>query len=131
MEVALWEAGFHLLAVLEVWVVLRVMPGGETTSLQDAFLMETTGRFITVAFKFVPYRLGVDEIGSGSIAQLIGLGASAGVALALVRRVRILVLNVVGIVLLARDRRALNRPHVRPPSAPPLRSYPACATLNV
>ena len=105
VEVALWEAGFHLLAVLEVWVVLRVMPGGETTSLQDAFLMETTGRFITVAFKFVPYRLGVDEIGSGSIAQLIGLGASAGVALALVRRVRILVLNVVGIVLLARDRR--------------------------
>jgi hypothetical protein len=90
---------------VEVWVILRVMPGGSATSLQDAFLMETTGRFITVAFKFVPYRLGVDEMGSGSIAQLIGLGGPTGVALALVRRVRILLLNVLGIAVLARDRR--------------------------
>jgi Lysylphosphatidylglycerol synthase TM region len=103
-QVALLEAAFHVLAVAEVWVILRVMPGGSTTSLQDAFLMETTGRFITVAFKFVPYRLGVDEMGSGSIAQLIGLGGTSGVALALVRRVRILLLNVVGIAVLARDR---------------------------
>jgi hypothetical protein len=33
---------------------------------------------------------------------LLGLGAPTGVALALVRRVRILLLNAVGIVLLAR-----------------------------
>jgi hypothetical protein len=105
-QVISWEALFHVLAVLEVWLILRVMPGGSATSLQDAFLMETTGRFITVAFKFVPYRLGIDEIGSGSIAQFIGLGASAGVALALVRRIRILLLNALGIVILARDRRA-------------------------
>ena len=103
-QVASLEVLFHVLAVLEVWLILRVMPGGSATSLQDAFLMETTGRFITVAFKFVPYRLGVDEMGSGSIAQLIGLGASSGVALALVRRVRILLLNAVGIVVLARAR---------------------------
>jgi len=105
-EVMSWEAAFHVLAVLEVWLILRVMPGGSTASVQDAFLMETTGRFITVAFKFVPYRLGIDEVGSGSIAQLIGLGAPAGVALALVRRIRILLLNALGIVLLARDRRS-------------------------
>ena len=105
MEVALCEAAFHAIAVLEVWLILRVMPGGERTSLTDAFLMEATGRLITVTFKFVPYRLGVDELGSGSIAQVIGLGAPSGVALALVRRVRILLLNIVGIVLLARDRR--------------------------
>jgi hypothetical protein len=67
--------------------------------------METTGRFITVAFKFVPYRLGIDEMGSGSIAQFIGLGTSSGVALALVRRIRILLLNALGIVVLARGRR--------------------------
>jgi Lysylphosphatidylglycerol synthase TM region len=104
VQVAAWEASFHVLAVLEVWLILRVMPGGANTSFQDAFLMETTGRFITVAFKFIPYRLGVDEMGSGSVAQFIGLGASSGVALALVRRIRILVLNLGGIVLLARDR---------------------------
>jgi hypothetical protein len=105
VEVTLCQAGFHVLAVLEVWLILRVMPGGAGTSLVDAFLMEATGRFITIAFKFVPYRLGVDELGSGSIAQVVGIGAPAGVALALVRRVRILLLNMVGIVLLARDRR--------------------------
>jgi hypothetical protein len=105
IEVALCQATFHALAVLEVWLILRVMPAGAGTSFADAFLMEATGRFITIAFKFVPYRLGVDELGSGSIAQVIGIGAPAGVALALVRRVRILLLNIVGIVLLARDRR--------------------------
>jgi hypothetical protein len=104
-QVAALEALFHVLAVLEVWLILRVMPGGSGTSLENAFLMETTGRLITVAFKFVPYRLGVDEMGSGSVAQLIGLGAPSGVALALVRRVRILLLNALGIVVLARGRR--------------------------
>jgi hypothetical protein len=105
-HVAGWEALFHVAAVAEVWLVLRALPGGQTTTVIDAFLLETTGRFITVAFKFIPYRLGVDEIGSGSVSQLLGLGAPAGVALALVRRVRILLLNAVGIGLLARDRRA-------------------------
>jgi hypothetical protein len=105
-QVSAWEVAFHALAVLEVWVILRVMPGGGTVTFQDAFLMETTGRFITVAFKFVPYRLGIDEMGSGSIAQFIGLGTSFGVALALVRRIRILLLNALGIVVLARDRRS-------------------------
>ncbi len=99
------EMAFHLLAVIEVWLILRLMPGGGATAIQEAFLMETTGRFITVAFKFVPYRLGIDEMGSGSVAQLLGLGASTGVALALVRRVRILILNLVGILVLARARR--------------------------
>jgi hypothetical protein len=104
-HVALWEAFFHVAAVAEVWLVLTTMSGGEGTTLVDAFLMETTGRFITVAFKFIPYRLGIDEMGSGSVSQLLGLGTSAGVTLALVRRTRILALNAVGIGLLARDRR--------------------------
>jgi hypothetical protein len=103
VHVATWEALFHVAAVAEVWLILRTMPGGERVSVQEAFLLETAGRFITVAFKFIPYRLGVDEIGSGSVSQLLGLGSATGVALALVRRVRILLLNAVGIVLLARS----------------------------
>ena len=63
---------------LEVWLILRTMPAGAHVSLADAFLMETAGRFITVAFKFIPYRLGVDELGSGSVSQLLGLGAPTG-----------------------------------------------------
>ena len=102
LHVSAWEGLFHVAAVAEVWLILRTMPGGERIALTDAFLMETAGRFITVAFKFIPYRLGVDEMGSGSVSQLLGLGAPTGVALALVRRVRILLLNAAGIVLLAR-----------------------------
>lgn len=101
-HVAFWETLFHVAAVAEVWLVLKALPGGSAVTLVEAFLMETTGRFITVAFKFVPYRLGIDEMGSGSISDLLGLGASAGVALALVRRIRILILNAIGVAILVR-----------------------------
>ena len=60
--------------------------------------MESAGRFVTVAFKFVPYRLGIDEAGSGAVSQVLGLGPAMGVTLALVRRLRIIVLNAVGVV---------------------------------
>ncbi len=102
LRIALWEASFHVAAVLEVWLVLRLLPGGEGTGLVDAFLLESAGRFVTVVFKFIPYRLGVDEAGSGAVAQVLGMGPVTGVTLALVRRLRILVLNAIGLVVLAR-----------------------------
>jgi hypothetical protein len=100
-HVAMWETIFHIFAVAEVYVVLRSLPGAEPT-LVDAFLLESAGRFVTVAFKFIPYRLGIDEAGSGAVAQVIGIGPAAGVTLALVRRLRILVLNAFGLIRLAR-----------------------------
>ena len=102
LTIAAWEAAFHVAAVAEVWVILQAIPGLAAFTLADAFVLEAAGRFITVAFKFVPYRLGVDEVGSGSVAQVLGLGAPTGVALAIVRRVRILLINGVGMALLAR-----------------------------
>ncbi len=101
-HVAAWEATFHVAAVAEVWLVLRLLPGGGDATLVDAFLLESAGRFVTIAFKFIPYRLGIDEAGSGAVAQAIGMGPAAGVTLALVRRLRILVLNAAGLVRLAR-----------------------------
>lgn len=101
-RVLVWEAAFHVAAVAEVWLVLRLLPGGEQTTLVDAFLMESTGRFVMIAFKFVPYRLGIDEAGSGAVAQVLGMNPATGVTLALVRRIRIIVLNAVGLLRLAR-----------------------------
>ena len=101
-HVAVWETVFHIAAVAEVWLVLRLLPGAAGATLVDAFLLESAGRFVTVAFKFIPYRLGIDEAGSGAVAQVIGIGPAAGVTLALVRRLRILVLNAFGLVRLAR-----------------------------
>jgi len=100
-RVVLWEATFHITAVAEVWLVLRLLPSAANATLIDAFLLESTGRFVTIAFKFIPYRLGIDEAGSGAVAQVMGFGPAAGVTLALVRRLRILVLNAFGLVRLA------------------------------
>ena len=102
LRVVSWEAAFHVLAVSEVWVVLRLLPGGGEIALADAFLMESAGRFVTIAFKFVPYRLGIDEAGSGAVAEVLGLSAATGVTLALVRRLRIVVLNVLGLLRVLR-----------------------------
>jgi hypothetical protein len=99
-----WETAFHVAAVAEVWLVLRLLPGGEQSTLIDAFLMESTGRFVMIAFKFVPYRLGIDEAGSGAVAQVLGLNPATGVTLALVRRLRIIFLNIFGLIRLAGPR---------------------------
>jgi hypothetical protein len=99
LRVVSWEALFHVLAVTEVWLVLRRLA---PVTIADAFVMEAVGRFVTVAFKFVPYRVGIDEAGSGAVSQVIGLSSTAGVALALIRRIRILVLNAVGLVVWVR-----------------------------
>ena len=96
---ALWEVAFHVAAVAEVFVVLRLLVPDIT--LTEAFLLESAGRFVTVAFKFVPYRLGIDEAGSGAVASVLGLPPVTGVTLALVRRIRIIVLNAIGLVLLS------------------------------
>ena len=104
LRVVAWDVLFHCLAVFEVWLVLRLLPGGDTITIADAFLMESAGRFVTVAFKFVPYRLGIDEAGSGAVSQVLGLGPATGVTLALVRRLRIIVLNAVGVLKLAHGR---------------------------
>ncbi len=99
-----WQTAFHLGAVLEVWIILRALQGG-TASLADAFVLESTGRLVTVLFKVIPFRVGVDEIGAAVVAAALGLPASHGVALALVRKLRILVWNALGLIVLARARR--------------------------
>ena len=81
--------------------VLRLLVPDIT--LTEAFLLESAGRFVTVAFKFVPYRLGIDEAGSGAVASVLGLPPVTGVTLALVRRIRIIVLNAIGLLLLIRQ----------------------------
>ena len=103
-RVAAWESLFHVAAVTEVFLVLRLLPAGRTVSLIDAFVLETAGRLIVVAFKFVPYRLGVDEAGAALVARALTLDPAVGVALALVRRIRILCWNAVGLIALARRR---------------------------
>ena len=99
-HVIVWEAAFHVAAVAEVFLVMTLLPGGGATTLLDAFVLETAGRLIVVAFKFVPYRLGVDEAGTALVARALAIDPAIGVTLALVRRLRILFWNGIGIGLL-------------------------------
>jgi hypothetical protein len=103
LAVFLLEVGFHALAVVEVWLTLGwILPTGSHPSLLGAFVLESTNRLITVVFKFVPLRVGVDELGTGAVAALLTLGPAAGVTLAVIRKGRTLCWTAVGVGLLVR-----------------------------
>ena len=92
-------------AVLEIYFLLRLLVGhGDRTWLM-ALVLGTVERLIMIAFKFVPLRLGVDHAGSGSIAEILGIGAAVGVTIATVRTARNLFWAALGLALLARSTR--------------------------
>jgi hypothetical protein len=95
-----WEAAFHAAGVLEILVAITLMTGG-WPGLRVAFILEAVNRLITVAFKFVPLRLGVDEAGTGALTAVLGLGPATGVTLAVVRKLRVLAWNGAGLAVLA------------------------------
>jgi hypothetical protein len=95
------EIGFHALGVAEVYATLWMLDGSAPPVL-TAFILETANRLITVVFKFVPLRLGVDEAGTVGFARIIGLSAQTGLSLAIIRRVRVLFWAAVGGILLVR-----------------------------
>jgi len=97
--VAAWELTFHALAVLEIYIVLSLI-SEVSPSLLDAFIFESSNRFITAAFKVVPMRIGIDEAGTAAFAELLSFGTTTGVTLALIRKARMLVWMAVGMILL-------------------------------
>ena len=108
VPLALLELSFHVLAILEVFLVLSVVSDQPTTMLH-AFVFESTNRFISFAFRFVPLRIGVDEAGSGMFADLLALGTATGVTLAIVRKGRILVWIAIGVLFLVRHGLSVRR----------------------
>ena len=59
---------------------MLLIPGTARLALL-AVILETVERLITIAFKFVPLLLGVDQFGSGQMAELLGLGSALGITL--------------------------------------------------
>lgn len=111
----LLELGFHALGVAEkyltLWLILPSPP-----SLLTSFILEAADRFITVAFKFVPFQIGVGEIGTALATQLLGLGAAPGVTISIVRKARMGLWSLAGTALLVRQglsaRRVLEDPEL-------------------
>ncbi|MSO45964.1 MAG: hypothetical protein EXQ59_04265 [Acidobacteria bacterium] len=102
----LWRAfvldlGFHLLGVAEVSLTLRWLLGDRSPTLVQAIAFEALNRVVTVAFKFVPFRIGVDEALSGAVAPMLAVNPAAGVSLAVVRKVRSLFWSAVGLGIIA------------------------------
>ena len=99
------EFSFHAAAVLEIYFLLMLLAGGGgERMLLNALVLGTVERLITIAFKFVPLRLGVDHIGAGSVAGLLGIGAATGITIATVRTARNLTWAAAGLTLLLATR---------------------------
>ena len=106
-QMALAEIAFHALSLAESWFVLYLVTGGASSSVSgslliEALILDSVSRVINVAFKMVPMRLGVDEISSEMVGVAIGLGSGAGLVVALVRKIRMLVWAAVGLLLWTR-----------------------------
>jgi hypothetical protein len=91
---------FHLLAVLEVFLALTWLLGAGPTLVQ-AVIFESVNRLVIVVFKFVPFRIGVDEALTGALAPILSVDPAAGVTLAVVRKVRSLFWAAVGLGVIA------------------------------
>ena len=92
---------FHALAVLEVYITLQWLLGDRSPTLVQAIVFEALNRVITAAFKFVPFRVGIDEASAGALAPILSVNPAAGVALAVVRKVRNLAWAAIGLILVA------------------------------
>jgi hypothetical protein len=106
------HALFHVCALLEVYATLWwLMPAAPTVS--QALIFSALDRVIIVLFKFVPFRIGVDEASSGGMAALLGWPTAVGVTLAIVKKVRSLAWTGVGLLLIA------SHPAQAPPAGDP------------
>ncbi|MDE3156279.1 MAG: flippase-like domain-containing protein [Acidobacteriota bacterium] len=94
------EILFHVSAVFEGWIVLALL--GVHPTLLMAFVLEYVDRVIVIVFKFVPLRLGIDEVGTGLATDMLGMGTAPGVALAIIRKARVLFWTALGVVFLMR-----------------------------
>ena len=110
------ELGFHALGVTEIYLTLWLL-SGTPPALLIAFLFETANRLITVVFKIIPLRFGVDEVGTAGFGILIGFPPETGLALAIIRKARMLFWAAAGGILLVREGLSGRARSVQIPSA--------------
>ena len=99
-----WDVCFHVLAVYEAFFVLGWLLGDRSPTLAQAVVFEALNRLVTIAFNFVPFRVGVDEALSGALAPVLAINPAAGVTLAVIRKVRNLCWAGIGLLLILAHR---------------------------
>jgi hypothetical protein len=98
--VAALQATYHALAIAETYIALHFLNvAGATWTAAAAF--ELLNRGVTIAFKMVPMRVGVDEASAALMATHLAINPATGVMLALVRKLRVLCWTAVGLLAIA------------------------------
>ena len=88
----------HFLSVFEAYLAMRLL--GIDVTWASAFIVESLTKAVNFVFFLIPGTVGAYEGGNSLIFTLLGFGAGAGVALALVRRGGILFWTFIGGILL-------------------------------
>jgi Lysylphosphatidylglycerol synthase TM region len=79
---------WHMLAILEVYIILRFM--GAKVAMSGAFIVEALTKVINLVGALNPGNVGTYEGGNMLIAKIFGVTGTAGLTLALCRRLRTL-----------------------------------------
>jgi len=94
------ETAAQVPLVLELALLLHAIE--VATAPLAPLLIEASAKAIGIVFMFVPQQMGVAEGTYALIFDVLALPATAGVAIALLRRIRALVVTGIGLALLAR-----------------------------
>jgi hypothetical protein len=111
------EMCFHLAGVLEIYTTLWFISDVVAPTLLTAFILESVNRVINIVFKFIPFRLGVDEAGTGMLAKALGFTPAIGASLAIVRKGRDLFWTGIGVALMVRRGLSLKNLRQQTPAA--------------
>jgi hypothetical protein len=95
------ELLYHVFGTAEIYATVWLL-AGRPPGVIDAFVLESVNRAVNVVFRFVPFRLGVDEAGTALFANVLGMSTALGVTLAVVRKGRVLFWTATGVLLLVR-----------------------------
>jgi hypothetical protein len=94
------EFATNFTGIGEAYLVLKATTAH--TSVLAAYLAESTNRAVQLLFAFVPLGLGVDEGFAATTLRALGYGASEGVSLAIIRKIRTVFWVGVGLLLTAK-----------------------------
>ncbi|MGH7072917.1 MAG: lysylphosphatidylglycerol synthase domain-containing protein [Stellaceae bacterium] len=91
VQSATWRLAGWIGGTGETWLVFRAM--GHPIPLGEAVILESLGHVARTAVFFIPGGLGIEDAAFFLLGSALGLGPDAGLVLALVKRLRELVLG--------------------------------------
>jgi hypothetical protein len=109
-----WVFVGRALCVVEVWVILKVM--SIDAGPAAVFLIQSLSLIVYIVFAFVPSQLGANEGASYFLFPYLGMSSGVGVAMEMVRRLRIVATVLLGLMILGLY--SLRGAPIRPDSEP-------------